>query len=98
MQDAIACRVPLVCAAEPGHWQTEKIRQHCLLHKIMRDVPFEAFQAGGIGLVLDQFGLKEENKKMVRVMSTISNQQEYLLAEAILAIIAERLKRRNGVP
>lgn len=92
VQDAIACRTPLVCAAEPGHWQTEKIRLHCLLHAIMRDVAFEAFQAGGIGLVLDQFGLTEQNARMVDIMSTIPNRQEYPLAEDILEIISDSLR------
>ena len=95
VQDAIACRTPLVCAAEPGHWQTEKIRQHCLLHEIMRDVVFEAFQAGGIGLVLDQFGLAQQNERMTQIMSTIPNQQEYPLAEEILGIIAKRIRKRR---
>jgi len=93
VQDAVACRTPLVCAAEPGHWQTEKIRQHCLLHGIMRDVAFEAFQAGGIGLVLDQFGLTEQNNRMVEIMSTIANRQEYPLARDILAIIASNVRK-----
>jgi len=95
VQDAIACRTPLVCAAEPGHWQTEKIRHHCLLHGIMRDVAFQAFQAGGIGLVLDQFGMKEGNKRMVDIMRTIPNQQETKLAEEIFSIIADRIARQG---
>ena len=98
VQDAIACRTALVCAAEPGHWQTEKIRQHCLLHKIMRAVNFEAFQAGGIGLVLDQFGLTEDNINMVRIMGTIPNQQENELGRDILSIICENLKYSGSQP
>src|SRR5262249_34324937 len=69
--------------------------RHCLLHEIMRDVAFEAFQAGGIGLVLDQFGLTEQNERMTRIMSTVPNQQENYLAEDIFSVIAENIGKRS---
>ena len=95
VQDAIACRTPIVCAAEPGHWQTEKIRQHCELYGILRPVKFEAFEAGGIGLVIDQYGRRQDNSRMVEVMRTIANRQEYKLAEEILGMVAQGIAERS---
>lgn len=90
INDNIACRTPAACAAEPGHWQTEKIRYHCELHNVLRSVDFAAFQAGGIGIVLDQYeGQKKANERIVEIMKTIPNHQEGEVAKEILAIIAE---------
>jgi hypothetical protein len=90
VQDAIACRTPIACAAEPGHWQTEKIRDHCELYHVMRSVPFEAFETGGIGTVVDQFGMDRDNQQMIKIMETFDNQIERSIAQKVLEIIASQ--------
>lgn len=95
INDNIACRTPNGCVAEPGHWQTEKIREHCVLHHVIRSVDFIAFSEGGIGTVTDQYETKKEsNEEMVNIMKTIPNQGEISLAKDILSIIAENLQRK----
>lgn len=92
VQDAIATRTPIGCAAEPGHWQTEKIRRHCELHETMESVKFEAFEVGGIGTIVDQFSASKKIDDMVNNMKkNFSNRQEVLLAEEILELISQRM-------
>lgn len=96
INDNIAARIPDACVAEPGHWQTEKIRNHCELHRVLRSVNFSAFQAGGIGIVLDQFeGQHKSNSRMIEIMNTIPNEQEVVAARQILEVLANNIQERG---
>jgi len=100
VQDAIACRTPLVCAVEPGQWQTEKIRVNCELHGLLRTVPYEAFQAAGVGLVLDHIE-HAENSRMRQIMCTVPNRQEQDdggLASMIMAMIMNKSAQQTTSP
>ena len=68
---------------ERGQWQTEKIRYNAELHGVLRTIPYEAFQASGVGVVLDHMQA-EGNKRMKDIMEQIPNQMESWVVEDLI--------------
>jgi len=87
VQDAIACRTPVVCVEEPGQWQTEQIRKQCTEAKLTRTVKFDVFRYAPLGSVYNELCDDSGNDLITGKMKSILNLQETELAQKILRCI-----------
>lgn len=88
VQDAVACRTPVVCVDEPGQWQTEKIKETCRLHGISSTVWYEAFKGAAIGPVERHLVDKATTSESVEFMKKYSVKREEHIGKKILEIIS----------
>ena len=87
VNDAIACRVPLVLVEEPGMWQVEQIRQSCVALQIAESVTLEEFKLRGRDCVETDDGQLKRLKEQQERMQRIPNHGEVWLCQELLALI-----------
>jgi UDP-N-acetylglucosamine:LPS N-acetylglucosamine transferase len=85
VNDAIACRVPLVCVEEPNHLQVEMIRKNCGKEGLTRTIRIGDFRDCPIGEIIDrELGNQAGNRRIQKAMQGISNGMEERVAAAII--------------
>jgi hypothetical protein len=86
VQDAVACRAPVVCVEEPGQWQTEKIRETCRVHGIAQTVWYTAFRGAAIGPVMHHL-INSKTADGIQYMREYEPRTELDIARKILNTI-----------
>jgi len=84
VNDAIACRVPLVLVEQPGMWQIEQIREACRREKIARVVTLGEFKKRPRACVESGNGLLKELENERSNMLAIPNHSEIWLVRELL--------------
>jgi len=87
VNDAIACRVPLVLVEEPFMWQVEQIRKSCIKLRIAEGVSLKKFQENPRRCVELQNGkLKILNKQEENILR-IPNHSETWLVQKLINLV-----------
>ena len=90
VNDAIACRVPLVCVEEPNHLQVEMIRENCEKEGLTRTIRVNNFRDCAIVEIIEkELGNQVGNRRIRKTMQGIRNGME----EAVAATIIQRQSR-----
>jgi UDP:flavonoid glycosyltransferase YjiC (YdhE family) len=85
VNDAIACRVPLVCVEEPNHLQVEMIRQNCEKEGLTRTIRIGDFRDCAIGEIVEkELGNQAGNRRIRKAMQGIRNGMEEAVAATII--------------
>ena len=85
VNDAIACRVPLVCVEEPNHLQVELIRQNCEKERLTRTIRIGDFRDCPIGEIIErELGNQAGNRRIRKAMQGIRNGMEEAVAVTII--------------
>ena len=87
VNDAIACRVPLVCVEEPNHLQVEMIRQNCEKEGLTRTIRIGDFRDCAIGEIIEkELGNQAGNRRIRKAMQGIRNGMEEPVAATIIQL------------
>jgi UDP-N-acetylglucosamine:LPS N-acetylglucosamine transferase len=85
VNDAIACRVPLVCVEEPNHLQVELIRQNCEKEGLTRTIRIGDFRDCAFGEIVEkELGNQAGNRRIRKAMQGIRNGMEEAVAVTII--------------
>lgn len=85
VNDAIACRLPLVCVEEPNHLQVEMIRQNCEKEGLTRTIRIGDFRDCAIGEIIEkELGNQAGNRRIRKAMQGIRNGMEEPVAATII--------------
>ena len=86
VNDAVACRVPLVCVEESSQPQVEAILKACKEKNLTRRIPWQVFEDDPKGVILAEYGRKTENDRIRSGMGRIERQGEDRLLNEIDAV------------
>ena len=89
VNDAIACRVPLVCVEEPGHVQVEMIRENCQNHGLTRRIWHKDFDKHPVEEIEKAFRDRAGNQEIKTKMAEIENHKEFDVADRIVELYRE---------
>jgi hypothetical protein len=93
VNDAIACRVPLVCVEEPNHLQVEMIRQNCEKEGLTRTIRIGDFRDCAIREIIEnELGNEAGNRRIRKAMQRIRNGMEEAVAMTIIRYRVPRLR------
>jgi hypothetical protein len=89
--DAIACRTPMCCVEEPGHWQVENIRINMEEAGLTRTIRLDEFRINPVG-ILEREVLErgKENSEIKLAMEKIPKEREVFVVNRILEFLFDR--------
>jgi len=88
VNDAVACRVPLVCVPERTQPQVEAILEACLARGLARGTDPEAFARDPLRVLLEEAERAEENRVAAERMGRVPVGGEAVVGDAVLGILA----------